>query len=144
MNVRRARAGDAPTLADHCMAVALESEGIQLDRATVESAVQAGLHDDAKAMHWVAEMDAVVGSLAVTREWSDWRNGWNWWIQSLYVEPEFRGLGIAGRLMDAVEDAAAAAGALNVRLHAHRSNPANSLYQRRMDPLDYVAYSKQL
>ena len=40
----------------------------------------------------------VVGSLMVTTEWSDWRNGVFWWVQSVYISPDYRRQGIYGQL----------------------------------------------
>ncbi len=75
--------------------MALETENFQLDEATVKQGVQAVMQDPAKGKYFVAVDETnVVASLLVTFEWSDWRCKWVLWIQSVYVLPEFRKLGI--------------------------------------------------
>ena len=65
----------------------------------MSAGVAALLNDPAKGTYFLAELDGqVVGQLLITCEWSDWRNGYFWWIQSVYVAKEFRGRGIFGAL----------------------------------------------
>src|SRR3546814_12074375 len=86
--IREAVAADRDWLADCAVAMALETEHKQLDPGTVRAGVATGISDSAKARYFVAiDGDGVrVGTLMLTREWSDWRNGAWWWIQSVYVE----------------------------------------------------------
>ena len=87
--LRRASAADAATIVDFNCRLALESEGKTLDTTILEAGVAAGLADEGKARYFVAEDEGhVVGQLMLTLEWSDWRNGWVWWIQSVDVHPE--------------------------------------------------------
>lgn len=75
--------------------MAWETERRRLPARRVRLGVTALLADPAKGSYFVAEMDGVVaGQLLITFEWSDWRNGTFWWIQSVYVAPEFRGRGV--------------------------------------------------
>jgi len=96
MSIRAARIEDAAFLAAGNVAMALESEHKQLDPATVTRGVQAVLADPARGRYFIAERGGQpVGQLMVTYEWSDWRNGNFWWIQSVYVLPEARRLGVS-------------------------------------------------
>ncbi|MFO0333612.1 MAG: GNAT family N-acetyltransferase [Pseudomonadota bacterium] len=93
--VRPARATDLEFLVDGNARMAFETEHRELDRALLEEGVAAVLADPHKGRYYVADDDeGPVGQLLVTLEWSDWRCGWFWWIQSVYVVPEARGQGV--------------------------------------------------
>lgn len=127
VTVRDAEAGDLEALVRNCLGVARESEGREPEPETVRAAVRAALEDPAKARYLVAQDPggAVVGSLFVTYEWSDWTNGWYWWVQGVYVEPAWRGRGVYSRLYDAVHERARDAGDVRkVRLYVDRRNEA--------------------
>ena len=95
IKIRQAAFSDAPVIADFNLRLAEESEGLRLDEATVQAGVAALLKDPTKGIYHVAEMEgAVVGQVMITYEWSDWRNGNIWWIQSVYVKPDFRRAGV--------------------------------------------------
>jgi GNAT superfamily N-acetyltransferase len=87
MNIRPATLGDARVVADYNRALAWETEKLRLDPARVRRGVRALLRDPAKD-------GRVIGQLMITLEWSDWRNGFFWWIQSVYVHPEHRRRGV--------------------------------------------------
>ena len=89
LSIRLATVADIPDLRAWNSAMAWETEHKRLDPDTVRAGVAAGLADPAKARYFVA-LDAggaPAGTLMLTREWSDWRNGDWWWIQSVYVVP---------------------------------------------------------
>ena len=93
--IEEARIGDLNTLVEFQLKMAMETEELKLDREILCRGVKAVYEDPAKARYFVARIDErVVGMLMITLEWSDWRNGWVWWIQSVYVEQEFRKDGI--------------------------------------------------
>jgi ribosomal protein S18 acetylase RimI-like enzyme len=95
MKIRPARRTDTTVIADFNARIAWETERRRLDPARVRRGVAALLRDRAKGFYFVAEEKrAVVGQLLITSEWSDWRNGNFWWIQSVYVAPEFRQAGV--------------------------------------------------
>src|SRR6266536_972943 len=95
LKIRRAHPADAPVIADFNIRLAEESEHLRLDRACVAAGVAAVLGDTRKGIYFLAEANgAVVGQLMITYEWSDWRNGNLWWIQSVYVQKEFRAQGV--------------------------------------------------
>ncbi len=104
MKLREAGPGDAGIIADFNLKLARETEGLALDLRTVTAGVTALLKDPAKGVYYVAEEDArVVGQLCLTYEWSDWRNGNFWWIQSVYVSVAFRGRGVFRTLLGHIE-----------------------------------------
>jgi len=108
--VRRALPADAAVIVEFNRRLAAETEGKALDPHVLERGVAAGLADPHKTLYFVAEADgAVVGQLMLTKEWSDWRNGWIWWLQSVYVRADQRSRGIFRSLFEhAVEQARAA------------------------------------
>ena len=124
LNIRQAGVEDGETIARFNAAMALESEGVSLDRATLRAGVDAALTDEAKAFYLLAEAGAEpVGQLMVTTEWSDWRNGWIWWIQSVYVKPEARRQGVYRRLYQRLTDLANARDDIRgMRLYVMREN----------------------
>lgn len=92
---RRARPDEADVIVDFQIAMALETEDLTLDRETCSRGVRAVFENPALGEYFVAEgEDGVVASTLITHEWSDWRNGLVWWIQSVYVAPGGRRQGI--------------------------------------------------
>jgi len=126
-------AGDAAAIVDFQLRMARETEGLELDRATVVRGVAAVLADSARGCYWMAERaDRVVGSLLTTFEWSDWRDGTVLWIQSVYVVPEERGRGVYRALYEhlkrRVEEDPALMG---LRLYVDKRNTAaQGVYER--------------
>lgn len=130
--VRHATMSDAQVIADYNVAMALETERLALDPPTVLAGVRAVLDQPSRGTYFVAERNRqVVGQLMVTHEWSDWRNRDMWWIQSVYVAPGFRRMGIFRRLFEHAEQAAVAAGAGVLRLYVEKDNVnAQATYRR--------------
>ncbi len=112
--------------------MALETEHTSLDRSRLRAGVEALLADPAKGFYLVAESDGeVVGQLMITYEWSDWRNGTFWWIQSVYVAPAHRGRGVFKALYRRVEELASQNGGVcGLRLYVERQNDrAKAVYE---------------
>jgi ribosomal protein S18 acetylase RimI-like enzyme len=133
MNVRLAAETDAPALVDFNQAMALETEGKRLDPEKISSGVSAVFNDASKGFYVVAENDGeIIGGLMVTYEWSDWRNGWFWWIQSVYVLPAGRGKGVYRRLYEFVKQRAIKAGGVcGFRLYVEKENErAQAVYEK--------------
>lgn len=121
--VRPATPDDIEQIVAFNAAMALETEGLRLDLARLRSGVRRVFQGDAAAFYRVAEVGGrVVGQLMVTVEWSDWRDAWVWWIQSVYVAPEARRVGAYRALHGAVVEEARAAGAAGVRLYVDARN----------------------
>ncbi len=92
---RDAARTDAAAIVEFQLAMARETEDVALDRPTLTRGVDAVFDTPSLGRYYVAESGGeVIGSLLITYEWSDWRNGMVWWIQSVYVLPAFRGRGV--------------------------------------------------
>lgn len=114
---------DIEIIAQFQVDMAMESEGAILDKETVTNGVTASMNDENKGSYYVAKVDGkVVGSLMLTREWSDWNNGWYCWIQSVYVAPEYRRQGIYKSMYHAVCEDAKKRNVAQVRLYVDRTN----------------------
>lgn len=99
MRIRLARPGDARAITAFNAAMALETEGKRLFAEVIGAGVRALLRRPKAGFYLLAETKAeIAGVLMITTEWSDWRNGAFWWIQSVYVRPEFRRQGVYRRL----------------------------------------------
>lgn len=124
VKVRPATAGDTERLVDFNRAMAEESEDKGLDVATLRRGVGHLLAHPAEGFYLMAERHGEpAGALMVTYEWSDWRNGRFWWIQSVYVRPEHRRRGVYRALHDHVRERARRdAEACGLRLYVEREN----------------------
>lgn len=127
ITIRTATDDDVSTLTQFNLAMARETEDRMLDPDTVRVGVQALLDNPSRGFYLVAEQDdAVVGSLMITTEWSDWRNAVFWWVQSVYVRPEARRQGVYSTLYDRVKARAATEqpAVCGIRLYVERANAA--------------------
>ena len=130
--VRPAAPADLPFIVDAQIAMALESEGLALERAALEEGVRAVLEGRVQAEYLIAEENGcAVGMLLTASKWSDWRNGAVVWVDSVYVVPEARRRGVFAALYASVrarvEDSP---GLLGVRLYVHQRNePAQRVYE---------------
>lgn len=114
--------------------MAKETEGLELDRAVLEEGVRGIFENSQRGFYLVAEIgDEVAGSLMVTKEWSDWRNGDFWWVQSVFVRPEFRRRGVFALLYQYLRDEACETDRVcGCRLYVEKDNEAaRSTYKRR-------------
>lgn len=146
MNIRTAQISDITALVEFNQAMARETEGRDLDATTLKAGVESVFTDETKGFYVVAENeDRIVGGLMVTFEWSDWRNGWFWWIQSVYVLPEARGKRIYSELYKFVKQAAAESGNVcGFRLYVEKQNAhAQGVYRRvGMEPSHYLMFEE--
>jgi len=142
ITIRPASADDADFLAHGNAAMALETEHKRLDPAVVGAGVRAALADPGKGLYFIAECDGErVGQLMFTYEWSDWRNGTFWWIQSVYVLPQARRSGAFRALFRHIEQLAAVDPAVcGIRLYVERENErAQATYRHcGLDDAGYV------
>jgi ribosomal protein S18 acetylase RimI-like enzyme len=148
MKIRQATRSDIDSLIGFNEAMALETEGKKLFTGTLRKGVEAVFDDPHKGFYFVAENDdRVIGGLMVTLEWSDWRNAWFWWIQSVYVDPEYRGKRIYSQLYDFVKREAASAGNVcGFRLYVEKENVhAQRVYEKvGMEETYYLMYEEKL
>ena len=104
LKIREAVASDAGQIARYNALLAMESEGTQLAPEVARAGAEAMFADRSRGRYWLAEVDSkVVGQLMLTYEWSDWRNGMVWWIQSVYVHGDYRRRGVFSALYRHVE-----------------------------------------
>ena len=122
--IRAATPDDAPVIAAYNSAMAIETEGKELDPELIEPGVANLFRDAGRGSYWVAEADGkIIGQLMITYEWSDWRNGNVWWIQSVYVHPEWRRHGVFRALYHHVQSLAASTpGVIGLRLYVEENN----------------------
>ena len=144
INIRRATLSDFAFIVESNVAMAWETEELALNDAVVRAGVGAVLADSSLGFYLVAEIDGNhAGQLMVTYEWSDWRNGLWWWIQSVYVRPEYRRRGVYSALHNHVAEAARSAGGVcGLRLYVEQENTvAQQVYQSLdMYPTRYYMY----
>ena len=131
INVRAATPADIDTIVAFNSAMAWETEGIGLDVDRLRRGVTVVLDDPDRGCYFLAEIaGSVVGQLMITYEWSDWRNGCFWWIQSVYVHPDHRRRGVYRALDAHVRAEAMRDGSVcGLRLYVDRDNHvAQSVY----------------
>jgi ribosomal protein S18 acetylase RimI-like enzyme len=124
IEISDAEADDWRVIAEFNAALAEESEDKTLDRAILESGVRRLLEDTARGRYFLARHDGrVVGQTLITYEWSDWRDGWIWWIQSVYVDPGYRRQGVFRTLYRHIEALARNdKDVVAIRLYVEREN----------------------
>ena len=129
--IRAATPDDVETITDFNARLASETEDTELDRQTLQQGVAALLADDTRGSYYVACTDRIIGQIMHTREWSDWRNGDIWWIQSVYVHPDHRRRGVFRALYEHLKSRAEAdPGVVGLRLYVEGENaPARSTYE---------------
>ncbi len=132
MIIRRAGISDAAALSQFNQNMAYETEGIKLMPEVIDAGVKTMIENPHMGFYLVAEdEDIIVGSLMITTEWSDWRNGLFWWIQSVYILPDYRRQGIYRQLYQQVKTLAETeTGVCGYRLYVEHENVrAQETYQ---------------
>ena len=146
MRIRLATPDDAAVITEFNTAMALETEGKELLPEVIGAGVRSLLRKTDAGFYVVAQDGSrVIGSLLVTKEWSDWRNGEFWWIQSVYVRPENRRQGVYKRLYRHIQEMAANdPGVCGFRLYVERENAqAQRTYRALgMKETRYVVYEE--
>ncbi|HUG17634.1 MAG TPA: GNAT family N-acetyltransferase [Planctomycetaceae bacterium] len=133
LTLREATFADVDLITDFNCRLAEESEGKLLDRQTVCEGVKGLLCDSSRGRYFLAVRNGqVVGQLMHTREWSDWRNGDIWWLQSVYVHSDFRGQGVFRALFQHIERMAReTSGVVGLRLYVeHENHTAQAVYKK--------------
>ncbi len=146
--VRDATAADLDAIVEFNRRLALETEHKVLDTAVLTAGVSRALGDADRLRYWVAQRDdsgPVIGQAAVTREWSDWRNGWIWWFQSVYVASSHRSQGVFRSLYRHIRKTAVESDdVLGLRLYVENANhAAQQTYQALgMKPAGYSVFEE--
>ena len=121
---RKGTLADTETIVQFQKNMALETEGKTLQEFAIKSGVTEVIKDTQKGTYLVAEYEGhIIGSLLITYEWSDWRNGWFWWIQSVYVKSEWRRKGVYSHLYDEVKKLSSGVKNIcGIRLYVEKEN----------------------
>ena len=122
--IRTGEEGDAAALTEFNIAMALETEDKVLAPEVVSNGVQTLLKNPEYGFYVIVEKSGkIAGSLMVTTEWSDWRDGEFWWVQSVYVRRDYRRQGIYRKLYEYIKAKAAKRGNVcGFRLYVERDN----------------------
>jgi ribosomal protein S18 acetylase RimI-like enzyme len=137
LTIRLARPEDVLTIASFSAAMALETEGRHLDLERLHKGTIALLESTDRGFYMVAEIEQtgdrqLLGQLMITYEWSDWRNGTFWWIQSVYVAPQWRRRGVYSSMHKYIMALAQADPQVcGIRLYVEQENrTAQTVYSR--------------
>ena len=145
--IREACESDLSSLVEYNLALAKETENLDLNKDTLRLGIQnsfalQGCH------YFVAETEGnVVGQTMITSEWSDWRNGTIWWMQSVYVHPSYRKQGVFYKIFKHIETIAKKKSTIqSLRLYVMQNNQAGlKTYQSvGMNNTGYLVYEKPL
>ncbi len=146
ISIRNARRDDFPLIVEFNDRLAEESEGKKLDRAVLSKGVQRALDSPEMCRYFMAEVDGeVAGQTMITFELTDWRDGILWWLQSVYVRPEFRKLGVFRALYQHIAALAKTdADVRGIRLYVEQGNVrAQRVYEQMgMQPGGYLVYEQ--
>ena len=146
IEIRQAVSTDVETIAQFNIALCRETEGRELDPVTVTHGVRRFVTESKRGRYFVAVIDGqVVGQAAHTFEWSDWRNGEIWWIQSVYVHPDFRSKGVFRTLFMHIKELGETdADCCGIRLYMERENETARESYRRLgfSETGYVVFER--
>lgn len=133
MIVREALPKDASQIIKFQLDMALETEGLKLDKTTVHQGVDAVFNNPSKGTYYVMENEGkVIASLLTTFEWSDWRNGTVLWIQSVFVTKDFRRNGVFSKMYAFIKNKVETDRSLKgIRLYVEQNNHrAQAVYEK--------------
>ena len=144
--IRIAEINDLNVLVEFNKSMALETEDLILDVLKINAGVRAILENESYGYYLVAEKNnVIIGALMVTKEWSDWRNGFFWWIQSVYIKHDFRKQGIYKELYNFVKQLALKENnVVGFRLYVEKNNEiARKVYESLgMEETHYYMYEE--
>ena len=124
VNLRTADVHDIDNIAQFNSDMALETEGINLNQKDLRLGVAAVISDSNLGFYMISEHDGImIGQILITKEWSDWRNGSFWWIQSVFVETKYRRMGVYTEMYNMIlEMAKNARNVCGLRVYVDRNN----------------------
>jgi len=123
--IRKAAPSDTPSIIDFQLKMAWETEELKLDPETIKKGVNAVFENNSRGQYYVAEEDGnLIASLLITDEWSDWRNRNVWWLQSVYVLPEYRRRGVFRLMYNHIRLLAEKNDIAGLRLYVETKNSA--------------------
>jgi GNAT superfamily N-acetyltransferase len=146
ITIRRGTPADIPVIVDFNCRLAQESEGKTLEVPELTAGVKAAMEDPIKGPYYLAvDGETILGQTQITFEWSDWRNGWLWWIQGVYVRADARQRGVFRALYEHIEREARRAGnVIGLRLYVDQHNyGAQQTYRKLgMTPSNYLLFEQ--
>jgi ribosomal protein S18 acetylase RimI-like enzyme len=146
INIREANRGNLAILVKNNQALAEETEALLLDKDVLREGIEQALKRE-ECHYFVAVIgEKVVGQTMITYEWSDWRNGIIWWIQSVYVLPAHRKKGVFRILFKHIENLAKVNPQVKaLRLYVmHNNNAGQDTYQSMgMKDSGYIVFEKE-
>ncbi len=144
MKIKKAQNFDTEPIIDFQLKMAKETENIDLDINLLRQEVKSAFNDNSKGIYYVAEVEnKIIASLFTTYEWSDWRNGYVLWLQSVYVLPEFRKKGVFYKMYQYLKSKVENSDKyLGLRLYVDLTNTKaqNVYHQIGMDGEHYKVY----
>ncbi len=146
IHIRHAQLADLETIVEFNARLASETESVELDLDRLRAGVETMLRDDKAGFYLLAETNEgeTAGQVGLTFEWSDWRNGVFWWLQSVYIRPEYRRQGVLRALYEHILELSADQRVCGIRLYVERDNRAAQDAYRRLglDPAVFRMYEK--
>ena len=146
VHIRKAKPSDIPTIIEYNLAHAKEIEGLQLNEDVLRLGVENALKRK-ECHYFVAESDDnVIGQTMITYEWSDWRNGVIWWLQSIYVKPDYRKQGVFKAIFNHIETLAKNDPQIKaLRLYVMKNNRSGRSTYKKLGMNDsyYIVYDKE-
>jgi len=132
IKIRKGRLSDLDTLVGFMVAMAKETEDLALQAEVLTPGIEAALSDEQKGIYYIAEIDGeIAGSLMTTFEWSDWRNSWVLWVQSVFTHPSFRGKGVYKALYQNLVAKVEKGEYAGIRLYVDKTNMgAQEVYEK--------------
>ena len=146
LTIRKATKSDIKTIAQFNINMALETENKELPQEIITKGVETLINNAHLGFYLMAEKDGkIVGSLMITTEWSDWRNGLFWWVQAVYVIEEYRRQGVYSALYDHVKKLSKKEQVCGYRLYVEKENEiAQKTYENLgMHKTDYLLYEEE-
>ena len=144
--IREAHTDDLSILVENNLALAKETESLNLDKDVLRKGIEQALSRE-ECHYFVAVISGkVVGQTMITYEWSDWRNGVIWWIQSVYVFPEYRKQGVFRTLFKHIENLARADPQVKaLRLYVMQNNNIGqrTYHSLGMNDSGYIVFEKE-
>ena len=144
--IREAHTDDLSILVENNLALAKETESLNLDKDVLRKGIEQAV--SRKECHYFVAVISrkVVGQTMITYEWSDWRNGVIWWIQSAYVFPEYRKQGVFRTLFKHIENLARTDSQVKaLRLYVRQNNNIGqrTYHSLGMNDSGYIVFEKE-
>ncbi|MEZ5814300.1 MAG: GNAT family N-acetyltransferase [Alphaproteobacteria bacterium] len=133
LKIRKAKENDIKVIAQNVLNVALEGSNETLCKNKVLEAVQSFLKTPESGVYYVAESNhKIIGSLMIQKEWSDYKNGYRWWIHSVYVDPKYRRQGVYKAMYSHIKkQAQKSENVIGLNLYTDENNkPAQKAYEK--------------